>query len=159
MNWRMVDKWSGYWVFRCGVVGFVFRFGSNWSTLDVSTSISVCGGRVVSLRETCPRWCRARHPCRLRYYHHFYYHHLLLPSFNTEITMQHSQTTKYKTQATSFGVTSCWLQSAHQFCAAVHPRRGRLGYPPQCSRSVPKPCLAGKSVGCIVKQFQSNGAV
>ena len=39
MNWGMVDKWLGYWVFCLGVVGFVFKFGSNWSTFDVSTSI------------------------------------------------------------------------------------------------------------------------
>ena len=48
MNWRMVDKWLGYWVFCFGVVGFVFKFGSNWSTFDVSTSILVCGGGVGS---------------------------------------------------------------------------------------------------------------
>ena len=48
-----------------GVVGFVFKFGSNWSTFDVSTSILVSGGGVVSVRET---WCRVRHPCRLRYF-------------------------------------------------------------------------------------------
>ena len=32
----------------------------------VSTSILVCGGGVVSVRETCPRWCRVQPPCRLR---------------------------------------------------------------------------------------------
>ena len=55
INWRMVDKWLGYWVFCLGVVGFVFKFSSNWSTFDVSTSILVCGGSVVSVYETCPR--------------------------------------------------------------------------------------------------------
>ena len=33
MNWRMVDQWVGNWVFCRGVVGFIFKFGSNWSTL------------------------------------------------------------------------------------------------------------------------------
>ena len=36
IGWRIVDEWLGYWVFCRGVVGFVFKFGSNWSTFDVS---------------------------------------------------------------------------------------------------------------------------
>ena len=42
MTWRMVDKWLGCWAF-CHDVGFVFKFGSNGSNFDVSTSFLVCG--------------------------------------------------------------------------------------------------------------------
>ena len=36
MNWRTVDKHLGCWILRHGVVGFVFKFGSNWTNFDVS---------------------------------------------------------------------------------------------------------------------------
>ena len=68
MNWRMVDKCLGCWVVSRGVVGFVFKFGRNWSNFDVSTSFLVCEGGVVSVRERCPRWCRVRHPCTIYKY-------------------------------------------------------------------------------------------
>ena len=66
MNWRMIDKCLGCWVFSRDV-GFVFKFGRNWLNFDVSTSFLVCGSGVVSVRERCPRWCRVRHPCHIRY--------------------------------------------------------------------------------------------
>ena len=67
MNWGMVDKCLGCWVFSRDVVGFIFKFGRNWSNFDISTSFLVCGGGVVSVRERCPRWGRVRHPYHIRY--------------------------------------------------------------------------------------------
>ena len=37
MNWRVADKQLGCWIFCHGVVGFVFKFGSNWMNFDVFT--------------------------------------------------------------------------------------------------------------------------
>ena len=69
MNWRMVDKQLGCWVICHGVVGFVFKFCSNWTNFDFSAPFLMRRGGVVSVRKRCPRWCRVRHPCRLRYCH------------------------------------------------------------------------------------------
>ena len=61
VNQWMVDKQLGCWIFYRGVVGFVFKFGSNWTNFDVSTPFfvltdvfSVVGGAVMSS-------ARARH--------------------------------------------------------------------------------------------------
>ena len=67
MNRRMVDKQLGCWIICHGVVGFVFKFCSNSTNIDFSTPFLMHRGGVVSVRERCPRWCRVRHPCRLRY--------------------------------------------------------------------------------------------
>ena len=50
MNWRMADKQLGCWIFCHGVVGFVFKFGSNWTNFDVSTPFLMGRGGVVSVR-------------------------------------------------------------------------------------------------------------
>ena len=63
----MVDKQLGCCIFCHGVVGFVFKFCSNRTNFDFSTPFLMRVGGVVSVRERCPRWCRVRHPCRLRY--------------------------------------------------------------------------------------------
>ena len=39
MNWRMVDKQLGCCIFCRGVVGFVFKFCSNWTNFDFFYSI------------------------------------------------------------------------------------------------------------------------
>ena len=59
----MVDKKLGCWIICHGVVGFVFKFCSNWTNFDVSALLLMRRGGVVSVRERCPRWCRVRHPC------------------------------------------------------------------------------------------------
>ena len=56
MDWGTVDKQLGCWVFCHGVVGFVFKFGSNWTNFDVSTPFLMRRGGEVSVRERCPRW-------------------------------------------------------------------------------------------------------
>ena len=47
MNWRMADKQLGCWIFCHGVVGFVFKFGSNWTNFDVYTLFLMGRGGVV----------------------------------------------------------------------------------------------------------------
>ena len=66
-KWMVVGKQLGFWVFFHGVVAFIFKFSSNRTNFGVSTPFLMCGGSGMSVRETCPRWCRVRHPCRLRY--------------------------------------------------------------------------------------------
>ena len=55
MDWRTVDKRLDYWIFCHGVVGFVFKFGSNWTIFDVSAPFLIGRGGVVSVRDRCPR--------------------------------------------------------------------------------------------------------
>ena len=66
INWRTGGKQLGCWIFCHGVMGFVFKFGSDWTNFDVSTPFLMRRGGLVSVRERCPRWCWVRHPCRLR---------------------------------------------------------------------------------------------
>ena len=47
MNWRVADKQLGCWIFCHGVMGFVFKFGGNWTNFDISTPFLVCGGGAV----------------------------------------------------------------------------------------------------------------
>ena len=63
----MADEQLGCWIFCHGVVGFVSKFGGNWTNFDVSAPFLMGRGGVVSVRERCPRWCRVRHPCHIRY--------------------------------------------------------------------------------------------
>ena len=53
MNWRAVDKRFGCWIFCHGFVGFVFKFGSNWTNFDVSTPFLMGRGGAVFVRERC----------------------------------------------------------------------------------------------------------
>ena len=51
MNRRMVDKQLGCCIFCRGVVGFVFKFCSNWTNFDLSTPFLMRKGGVVSVGE------------------------------------------------------------------------------------------------------------
>ena len=46
----MVDKQLGCWIICHGVVGFVFKFGSNWTNFDVSAPFLMGRGGVVSAK-------------------------------------------------------------------------------------------------------------
>ena len=51
MNWKTVDKRLGCRIFYHGVVGFVFKFGSNWTNFDVSTPFLMQGWCSVRARK------------------------------------------------------------------------------------------------------------